>query len=71
MFIGVDWVDPGTNIPDPEGAQRMVENLKSRFVLLGKAGQYGNVLKIRPPLVFEDQHAQIFLNAFEDSLVNA
>ena len=49
----------------------MVENLKSRFVLLGKAGQYGNVLKIRPPLVFEDQHAQIFLNAFEDSLVNA
>ena len=71
LFIGVDWVEPGTNIPDPEGAQRMVENLKSRFVLLGKAGQYGNVLKIRPPLVFEDQHAQIFLNAFEDSLVNA
>ena len=64
-------MEPGTNIPDPAGAQRMVENLKSRFVLLGKAGQYGNVLKIRPPLVFEDQHAQIFLNAFEDSLVNA
>ena len=24
LFIGVDWVEPGTNIPDPEGAQRMV-----------------------------------------------
>jgi len=71
LFIGVDWVAPGTSIPDVAGAQRIVEKLKSRFVLLGKAGQYGNVLKIRPPLVFEDAHANIFLEAFEDSLADA
>ena len=71
LFIGIDWVEPGTNNPDVVGAQRMVESLKSRFVLLGKAGQHGNVLKIRPPLVFEDEHAELFLEAFGDSLVNA
>jgi len=71
LFIGIDWVEPGTNNPDVGGAQRMVESLKSRFVLLGKAGQHGNVLKIRPPLVFEDEHAELFLEAFRDSLVNA
>ena len=71
LFIGIDWVEPGTNNPDVVGAQRMVESLKSRFVLLGKAGQHGNVLKIRPPLVFEDEHAELFLEAFRDSLVNA
>ena len=71
LFIGIDWVEPGTNNPDVGGVQRMVESLKSRFVLLGKAGQHGNVLKIRPPLVFEDQHAELFLEAFKDSLNNA
>ena len=71
LFIGIDWVEPGTNNPDVDGAQRMGESLKSRFVLLGKAGQHGNVLKIRPPLVFEDEHAELFLEAFRDALVNA
>ncbi len=71
LFIGIDWVEPGTNNPDIGGAQRMVEALKSRFVLLGKAGQHGNVLKIRPPLVFENEHAELFLDAFRDCLPNA
>ena len=71
LFIGIDWVEPGTNNPDVGGAQRMVEALKSRFVLLGKAGQHGNVLKIRPPLVFENEHAELFLDAFRDCLPNA
>tara|TARA_Y100000739_G_C20402946_1_gene370963 strand:- start:258 stop:737 length:480 start_codon:yes stop_codon:yes gene_type:complete len=71
LFIGIDWVKPGTRIPDPVGAQQMVERLKSRFVLVGKAGQHGNVLKIRPPLVFNNEHTSIFLNAFEDSLRDA
>lgn len=71
LFIGIDWVHPGTTDPDLDGAARMVEDLKSRGVLMGKAGQHGNVLKIRPPLVFEDDHAQLFLDAFTDALSRA
>ncbi|MEM7092686.1 MAG: aminotransferase class III-fold pyridoxal phosphate-dependent enzyme [Actinomycetota bacterium] len=68
LFIGVDWVVPGTTEPDVAGAAAMVEALKDRGVLLGKAGQHGNVIKIRPPLVFDQEHAAIFLDAFRDAL---
>lgn len=67
LFIGIDWVTPGTTEPDVAGAARMVEALKARGILLGKAGQHGNVLKIRPPLVLESEHADLFLDAFADA----
>ncbi len=68
LFIGIDWVVPGTTDPDVEGAGRMVEALKQRGILLGKAGQHGNVLKIRPPIVFEAEHADLFVDAFSDAV---
>ncbi len=67
LFIGIDWVNPGTTEPDVAGAARMVEAMKERGMLLGKAGQYGNVLKIRPPLVLEQEHAERCLDAFADA----
>lgn len=71
LFIGIDWVHPGTNEPDVAGAARMVEALKARGMLLGKAGQHKNVLKIRPPLVLEQEHAELFTAAFTDALSSA
>lgn len=71
LFIGIDWVHPGTTDPDVAGAALMVESLKTRGMLLGKAGQHGNVLKIRPPLVFEHEHADAFLAAFEQAVLDA
>ena len=68
LFIGVDWVEPGTDRPDVAGAAAMVEALRARGMLLGAAGQHGNVLKIRPPLVFEHQHGELFLDAFADAV---
>ncbi len=68
LFIGIDWVHPGTTDPDVAGAGEMVEELKRLGMLLGKAGQHGNVLKVRPPLVFEDTHVDLFLEAFATAL---
>jgi 4-aminobutyrate aminotransferase-like enzyme len=68
LFIGIDWVVPGTTDPDVDGAAAMVEALKRRGMLLGKAGQHGNVLKIRPPLVFDHEHGALFLDAFADAI---
>ncbi|MEM7323631.1 MAG: aminotransferase class III-fold pyridoxal phosphate-dependent enzyme [Actinomycetota bacterium] len=68
LFIGVDWVHPGTTDPDVAGAKAMVEALKDRGMLISNAGQHGNVLKIRPPLVLEQHHADLFLDAFTDAL---
>lgn len=71
LFVGVDWVHPGTTDPDVSGAAEMVESLKAKGMLLGKAGQHSNVLKIRPPLVFEQEHADLFLEAFTEAVTDA
>ncbi len=70
LFLGVDWVRPGTNTPDVPGATRMVEALKARGMLIGAAGQHRNVLKFRPPLVFDSAHADLFLETFEAALTD-
>ncbi len=71
LFVGIDWVRPGTTEPDVAGAAAMVEALKARGMLLGKAGEHGNVLKIRPPLVFEHEHAELFLDALAGAVADA
>jgi 4-aminobutyrate aminotransferase-like enzyme len=42
--------------------------MRERNVLIGTAGKFGNILKIRPPLVFGREHADIFLEAFAGAL---
>jgi len=37
-------------------------------VLIGKGGRFGNVLRIQPPLIFDDNDTTEFLKAFTDSL---
>ena len=68
LFLGIDWVHPGTNDPDVEAAGRVVEAMKERGMLMGQAGQHGNVLKLRPPLVFDHDHAALFLAAFAEAV---
>ena len=44
--------------------------LRDRNVLVGIAGPYGNVLKIRPPLSFGREHADVLVKALSDSLAS-
>ena len=37
---------------------------------MGRAGEHGNVLKLRPPLVFQQEHADSFLEAFEAAVAD-
>jgi 4-aminobutyrate aminotransferase-like enzyme len=64
LFIGIEMVD-GVGDPDPALAVKMVNRLKERGCLTGAAGAFGNVVKIRPPLVFGETHAAAFLEAFD------
>jgi 4-aminobutyrate aminotransferase-like enzyme len=68
MFTGIDWVLPGTTTPDVEGAAWMVEAFKRRKMLLSRAGQFRNVLKVRPPLIFDHSHLALFLEAFDETV---
>ena len=62
LFIGLDIVDNKEDKnPDREKAIEIVETLKSKGVLISNAGQYRNVLKLRPPLVFDLDNANLLL----------
>ena len=53
LYIGVEIVtDRESGSPDTAAAARIVNGLRERRVLLATSGRHGNVLKIRPPLVF-------------------
>jgi len=68
LFIGLDIVDNKEDKnPDREKAIEIVEILKSKGVLISNAGQYRNVLKLRPPLVFDSGHADFLLDELRAS----
>lgn len=69
LYIGVEIVkDPDTKIPDPARALALIDGLRKRRVLISGCGTHGNVLKIRPPLVFSDADVDRFMASFTDTL---
>ncbi|WP_223567774.1 aspartate aminotransferase family protein [Agrobacterium tumefaciens] len=66
LFVGLDFVkDSRTREPDGDLGLFVVNALRDRNILISASGVEGNVLKIRPPLPFATEHADIFLDAFE------
>ena len=57
-----------TPLPATAHARRVTEALRQRGILISATGPDGNVLKIRPPLVFQREHADILLQALDDAL---
>lgn len=69
LFVALEWVKDHTSLaPDRAGAIRVADALKDRGFLTSNAGAYGNVVKLRPPLVFSQHNAEEFMTAFEDVL---
>jgi len=69
LFIGAEFVaDRAARTPDKPRAKTVVEAMKSRHVLLSTDGPDDNVLKIKPPMVFSQAHAEEFLGKLEDVL---
>jgi len=65
LYLGVEMVtDPETKEPDRAAARRVVNALRERRVLLSVCGHDGNVLKIRPPLVFSMSDVDWFCTEF-------
>lgn len=68
LFTGVEVVRPGTKEADRPFAVSLIEKLRENHVLISLCGPYGNVLKVRPPLVFDDSDLDMFASALEASL---
>ena len=67
LLFGVELADE-TRAPAAGYARRVTEAMRDRGVLISATGPAGNVLKIRPPLVFQREHADLLLQTLGDAL---
>jgi 4-aminobutyrate aminotransferase-like enzyme/Ser/Thr protein kinase RdoA (MazF antagonist) len=70
LLLGVELVDE-TRAPAAGHARRVTEAMRERGILLSATGPAGNVLKIRPPLVFQREHAEFLLQALDEVLASS
>jgi len=69
LFIGVELgANPASDLAGSAEARRVVNEMRTRGVLLGTTARNGDVLKIRPPLTFTVEHADLLLDALEKTL---
>jgi 4-aminobutyrate aminotransferase-like enzyme/Ser/Thr protein kinase RdoA (MazF antagonist) len=72
LLIGVELVsDKGARDPAPRVAQAVMNEMKERGVLVGLTGPDDNVLKIRPPLVLDDQNSAAITETLDAALTIA
>jgi 4-aminobutyrate aminotransferase-like enzyme len=58
----------GVELTGADVAARVVNELRDGGILIGRTGKRDNVLKIRPPLVFGDEHAAILVEGLRRAL---
>lgn len=69
LMIGIEFVVPGTNEPFADLVHLVLEETKSRGLLVGKGGTLGNVVRIAPPMSLSMEEAQEGLAILRDSLL--
>jgi 4-aminobutyrate aminotransferase-like enzyme len=69
LFLGVDLVrDRATREAATEQASYVCNRLRERGILTGTDGPFHNVIKLRPPLIFSDADADLFVTTLEATL---
>lgn len=63
LFTGVQMTDAAV-------ASEVVERLRRASVLIGRTGKAGDVLKIRPPMVFSRHHADLVVEKLAETLAS-
>lgn len=72
LFIGVELVqDHATREPAAEEARRVINSMRDRGVLISRIGPHDNVLKIRPPLPFSRENADLLLGTLDEVLAGS
>lgn len=70
LFLGIDLVrDRESRSPATDEADYVVNRLRDCGILAGTDGPHHNVIKLRPPLVFSESDAELFLRMLESVLM--
>jgi 4-aminobutyrate aminotransferase-like enzyme len=66
LFLGIELVrDRATLEPATEEAGYIADRLRDLGVLTGTDGPFHNVLKVRPPLIFSEDDASLFVQRLD------
>lgn len=69
LYLGIEMVrDQKTKAPDSDITLAVVNAMRQRRVLISATAFNANVLKIRPPLTFNSNHADRFLTELKSAL---
>ncbi|MCX7646267.1 MAG: aspartate aminotransferase family protein [Rhodobacteraceae bacterium] len=68
LFFGVEFVTDDRMTPASAFTARLVERMREAGVLLNRIGRHGNTLKIRPPLPFSRENADLLVDSLERAL---
>jgi 4-aminobutyrate aminotransferase-like enzyme len=67
LFFAVELVrDRATKEPAGAATKRIVNGMRDRGVLISRIGPHDNILKIRPPMPFNTDNADLLLNTLDD-----
>jgi 4-aminobutyrate aminotransferase-like enzyme len=69
LFLGVELVRDRTTLePAEKEASYVVNRLRQHGILLGTDGPFHNVVKIRPPMPFDEANGDFLVATFETVL---
>jgi 4-aminobutyrate aminotransferase-like enzyme/Ser/Thr protein kinase RdoA (MazF antagonist) len=69
LFLGVELVtDREALTPATKAASDIVNRMRERGILIGTEGPFENVLKIRPPMPFTLEDADVFASTLDEEL---
>jgi 4-aminobutyrate aminotransferase-like enzyme/Ser/Thr protein kinase RdoA (MazF antagonist) len=71
LFLGIEIVqDRATKEHAGEPASRISNRAKELGVLMGTDGPHDNVIKLRPPMIFQREHADLLIQILDRSMAD-
>ena len=71
LFIGIDLIKKGNPlIPNSILAKNLINHLRHKGILLSTDGPYNNVIKIKPPMVFNKDNVNFVCREISEFLIN-
>ncbi|MFL2543498.1 MAG: aminotransferase class III-fold pyridoxal phosphate-dependent enzyme [Alphaproteobacteria bacterium] len=71
LFIGIDLIINGNFLlPNPKLATKLINSLRLKGILLSTDGPYNNVIKIKPPLVFNKDNVNFVCSEIYKFLIH-
>lgn len=68
LFFGAEFVTDAAMTPATRFAADVVEGMRARGILMNRGGRHMNTLKIRPPMPFSREHADLLVDTLEEVL---